>query len=322
MFCEFCHKVGAVYLDPATDRPYPNTPGTLSMRIYRPFGSDQIFFGSLDDVTRRVSYLPLEQKSQFCAPCHQFTYWGTPIYQSYREWQESPYPAAGIECQTCHMPPGTSSTYVLPSRGGLSRDPARMASHVDLGLKDTAFMQSAVAMTLTAQPVGNSVRVSVTLTNLGAGHHVPTDHPARHMLLLISATDEQGQPLPLRTGPQVPAWGGDTAGQPGKGYAKILRDVATGASPVANYWKQTLIESDNRIPALGSDSSIYIFAAPASGGEVRLTARLIFRRAFQALASAKGWIDPDIEMAVQRTSITVAPEHIYLPLTGASPTVQ
>ena len=322
VFCEFCHKVGAVYLDPATDRPYPNTPGTLSMRIYRPFGSDQIFFGSLDDVTRRVSYLPLEKKSQFCAPCHQFTYWGTPIYQSYREWQESPYPAAGIECQTCHMPPGTSSTYVLPSRGGLSRDPARMASHVDLGLKDTAFMRSAVAMTLTAQPVGNSVQVSVTVTNVGAGHHVPTDHPARHMLLVISATNEQGQPMQLRTGPEVPAWGGDMAGQPGKGYAKILRDVATGASPVANYWKQTLIESDNRIPALGSDSSTYIFAAPAGGGEVRLAARLIFRRAFQALASAKGWIDPDIEMAVKRTSITVSPERMYLPLIHASPTVQ
>ena len=89
VFCEFCHKVGAVYLDPATHRPYPNTPGTLSMRVYRPFGSDQIFFGSLDDVTRRVSYLPLEKTSQFCAPCHQFSFWGTPIYQSYREWQEA-----------------------------------------------------------------------------------------------------------------------------------------------------------------------------------------------------------------------------------------
>ena len=63
---------------------------------------------------------------------------------------------------------------------------------------------------------------------------------------MISATDEQGQPLSLRAGPHVPAWGGDTAGQPGKGYAKILRDVATGVSPVASYWKQTLIEQFHR----------------------------------------------------------------------------
>ncbi|MBC8248570.1 MAG: hypothetical protein H8E90_02730, partial [Anaerolineales bacterium] len=135
VFCEFCHKVGAGYLNPATGLPYENAPGVFSMRLYRPYPGDQIFFGSLDDVTRRVSYLPLEKKSQFCAPCHQFSFWGTPIYQSFREWQESPYPAQGVECQTCHMPPGTSTTFCLPEKGGLARDPARMASHLDLGLK-------------------------------------------------------------------------------------------------------------------------------------------------------------------------------------------
>ncbi len=61
VFCEFCHKVGLVYLNPATGRPYDNAPGTVSMRLYRPFADDQIFFGSVDDVARRVSYLPLER---------------------------------------------------------------------------------------------------------------------------------------------------------------------------------------------------------------------------------------------------------------------
>lgn len=314
VFCEFCHKVGAVYLDPATGRPYPNAPGTLSMRVYRPFGADQIFFGSLDDVARRVSYLPLEKRSQFCAPCHQFAFWGTPIYQSYREWQESPYAAAGTECQTCHMPPGASTTFVLPERGGLSRDPARMASHLDLGVKDTAFMQSTIAMTLTAHPVGSSVQVSVTLTNVGAGHHAPTDQPARHMLLVIEATDGRGQALPLQAGPQIPTWGGEYAGRPGKGYAKILQDVATGESPVVNYWKQTRIESDNRIPALGSDATSYTFTTPAQGSEVHVTARLIYRRMFQAVADAKGWNDPDIEMAVRQVALTVHTTQIHLPL--------
>ena len=32
-----------------------------------------------------------------------------------------------------------------------------------------------------------------------------------------------------------------------------------------SYWKQALIVSDNRIPALGSDTSHYTFAAPAGG---------------------------------------------------------
>jgi YVTN family beta-propeller protein len=306
VFCEFCHKVGAVYLNPATNRPYNNAPGVISMRLYRPYGSDQIFFGSLDDVTRRVSYLPVERKSQFCAPCHQFSFWGTPIYQSYREWQESAYPSEGIECQTCHMPPGTSPTFVLPEKGGLSRDPNRMASHLDLGLKDTTFMQSTVAMTLTAQPANNAAQVNVTLNNVNAGHHVPTDSPLRNMLLVITATDGQGQPLALQSGGTVPAWGGNYVGKPGKGYAKILRDVISGESPVVNYWKQTLIVSDNRLPARGIDTSSYTFALPPGSSPTHITATLIFRRAFQSVEQARGWQSSDIVMAQASATLTAA----------------
>jgi hypothetical protein len=47
IFCEFCHKIGDVILNPATGRPYPNMPGVLSMRLYRPEGEDQLFSGIL-----------------------------------------------------------------------------------------------------------------------------------------------------------------------------------------------------------------------------------------------------------------------------------
>jgi len=313
VFCEFCHKVGEVRLDPATQRPFDDAPGVMSLRLYRPYLGDQIFFGSLDDVTRRVSYLPLEQKSQFCAPCHQFSFSGTPIYQSYREWQESSYPAQGIECQTCHMPAGTSPTFVLPEKGGLSRDPNRLASHVDLGIKDLAFMQSTVAMTVTAYRATDTVRVSVTLRNVGAGHDVPTDSPLRHLILTVAATDDDGQPLALRSGPTVPFWGGDQAGKPGQGYAKILADSLTGDAPVASYWKPTFIASDNRIPAGGGDTTFYAFGLPAGEAQAHITATLIFRRAFQSLEQAKGWPASDLIMA--RSSMSpAAAVLVYLPL--------
>ena len=315
VFCEFCHKVGAVYLNPATGRPYENAPGVVSMRLYRPYGNDQIFFGSLDDVTRRVSYLPLEKKSQFCAPCHQFSFWGTPIYESFREWQESQYPARGIECQTCHMPPGTSPYFCLPGKGGLARDPVRLASHLDLGVKDTAFMQSTVAVTLTAEVLTNTIQVSVVLTNVAAGHHVPTDFPGRHMILTVMATGGQGLPLLQRGGPTVPEWGGAQAGLPGKAFAKVLRDVKSGQSPVVSYWKQTLIVSDNRIPALGSDSSMYTFATPAEGGPVTVTAELRFRRVFQSVLEAKRWDAPDIMMQERQVTLSIPGRRgVFLPL--------
>jgi len=90
VFCDFCHKVSDVYLNPATGLPYDNAPGVTSMRLNRPPSDTHMFYGPFDDVTRRVSYLALEKKSQFCAPCHQFSFWGTPIYESFREWLESP----------------------------------------------------------------------------------------------------------------------------------------------------------------------------------------------------------------------------------------
>lgn len=313
VFCEFCHKIGDVHLDPATQRPYADAPGVLSLRLHRVYPGDQLFFGTLDDVTRRVSYLPLEQESRFCAPCHQAAFDGTPIYESYREWQESPYPAEGIECQTCHMPPGTSPTFVRPEKGGLERDPGRLASHRDLGLKDVEFMQSAVAMTVTARQTANVVWVEVALHNVGAGHHAPTDSPLRNMILVVAATDDQGQPLVQRGGSTVPAWGGAEAGQPGQGYAKILQDVATGASPVASYWKPTRILSDNRIPARATDITRYTFTAPADGAAAQITATLTFRRAFQALERAKGWPASDLVMA-QETVTASAAERLYVPL--------
>jgi hypothetical protein len=297
VFCDFCHKAGAVYLDPATGLPYRNAPGVQSMRLFRPHGDDQIFFGPLDDVASRASRLPVESKSEFCAPCHQFSFWGTPIYESFREWRESPYRDQGIECQTCHMPAGTSPTFVRPEKGGLPRNPERLASHLDLGVKDPDFMRATIEMKIEAAGQPDRVEVAVSLTNRLGGHHVPTDYPGRNMILVVAAVDSRGAPLAPAGGSTVPEWGGDLAGRPGKGFAKVLKDLATGEAPVVNYWKPVTIASDNRIPALATDRSQFVFARPPAAGPVTVSARLVFRRIFRALALLKGWEATDLPMA-------------------------
>jgi hypothetical protein len=325
VFCEFCHKIGDVYLNPATGLPYPNAPGVLSYRLMRTEPDSVLFFGSLDDVTRRVSYLPLEKQSQFCAPCHQFSFWGTPIYQSFEEWLNSPYPEQGVECQTCHMPWDTTGYrevlpyFVFPERGGLIRDPSTLASHLDLGVKDPEFMRQTVSMTVQAQAMLGFVDVTVAITNVFAGHHVPTDYPGRHMILTVTAMDEAGEDLAQLAGPTVPLWGGDQAGLPGTAFAKVLRDVETGESPVVNYWKQAFIVSDNRIPAFGSDASTYMFTAPRTGGLVTVKTELRFRRVFQDVLDLKGWDTPDIMMEEERIVLPVQPwETIFLPIVQRS----
>jgi hypothetical protein len=174
-------------------------------------------------------------------------------------------------------------------------------------------MQSTVAMTVTAQQSAGAVRVSVTLHNVGAGHHAPTDSPLRNMILTVAATDGQGQALDLYDGPLVPAWGGDLASRPGQGYAKILQDIATGEAPVASYWKPVRILSDNRLPARGMDTTRYTFAAPPDAASAQITATLTFRRAFQALEQVKGWPASDLIMA--QAAVTAADTHVvYMPL--------
>ena len=315
VFCDFCHKVADVYLNLATGLPYSNMPGVQSMQLNRPPSDTHMFYGPFDDVTRRVSYLELEKKSQFCAPCHQFSFWGTPIYESFREWLESPYPAQGIECQTCHMAPTGVNYFVFPEKGGLIRDSDLIASHLQPGASDEELLQNTVTMTVSARQAANWIWATVTITNTDAGHHVPTDFPGRHMILAVMATDGQGQALPQQSGPTVPDWGGAQAGRPGKAFAKVLRDVETGESPVVSYWKQALIVSDNRIPAMDSDTSVYTFAAPVTGGPVTVTAELRFRRAFQAVMDAKGWETPDIVMEEAQATLSVQPWwDVFLPL--------
>jgi len=135
------------------------------------------------------------------------------------------------------------------------------------------------------------VVVDVKITNDKTGHHVPTDIPLRHLVLVVTATGPDGKPLALTDGPELPEWTGNYAGQPGKVYAKVLRDEWTGEAPTAAYWRPVTLVEDNRLAAFATAASRYTFAAPASGA-AKVEARLLFRRAFQKLAEEKGWNDP------------------------------
>jgi hypothetical protein len=315
--CDYCHKIGGVYLNPDTDSVYTNMPGTNSTRMLRPPEGDQIFFGPYDDIHDPDTKLPLISESAFCAPCHQFSFWGTPIYESYEEWLASPYAESGVTCQDCHMPPSGDTHFALPEAGGLAHPSETIPSHFQLGAADTGLLQETMELALEAREEGDLLRVTVTLTNAGAGHHVPTDFPGRQMVLLLEVIDENEIPLTLVNGTTIPEWGGEQAGLPGKVYAKLLRDINSGDFPVISYWKQSIIESDNRIPALESDISYYIFSMPDEGNDVQVSATLYLRRLFADQAKDKGWDMPDILMdEVSTRRQTTTHYNIYLPLMG------
>lgn len=313
IFCEFCHKIGDVLLDPSTGLPYPNMPGVLSMRLYRPEADQQLFFGTFDDVTRRVSYLPLLEESAFCAPCHFGVFWDVVIYNSFGEWLESPWsdPETGKTCQQCHMPVTDATWFVLPEKGGLERPPGRIFNHQMPGAMSEELLQNAVTMTVEVLREEGEIKVTVRITNDKTGHYVPTDSPLRHLILLITVTDEQGRRLHQTSGPVVPDWGGVGdpeqgyyAGLPGKAFAKVLEELWTEISPTGAYWNPTRIVSDNRIAPFGTDVSEYRFLTP-TGGKVTIDVKLFFRRAFKELMDQKAWGVPDILMEHEIVELTL-----------------
>jgi len=320
--CDYCHKIADVRLNSQNGLPYPNMPGVLSQDIRSPFPEDedryQLFFGSFDDdnVPQEDTFLPLIKESRFCAPCHFGVFWDTVIYNSFGEWVESPYsnPQTGKTCQQCHMPAptvldGQPMTNVAPEKGGVERDPMTIPAHTFPGAANLELLQNSVAMTVSAQRDQDRILVEVEILNDKTGHHIPTDSPLRQMILLVQAESLDGKSLELIQGSTVPDWGGIGnptqgyyAGLPGKGYAKILMELWTEITPTGAYWNPTRILSDNRIPAMGNDTSTYIFSTTDTQ-PVRVNVKLLFRRAFMDLMEQKGWDVPDILM--EEESITV-----------------
>jgi hypothetical protein len=95
---------------------------------------------------------------------------------------------------------------------------------------------------------------------------------------------------------------------------KILEELWTENSPSGAYWNPTRIVSDNRIPALGTDSSAYTFVAPAEGAAA-IGVKLIFRRAYIELADQKDWDAPDIvmgEVEIMLKSSVQLPSSVWL----------
>jgi len=311
--CDFCHKVWDVRIDEATGLPDPNRPGVLSFEFLRPAEGHQFFAGPFDDVAPgEDTYSALQTESRFCAPCHFGVFWDTIVYNSFGEWLASPYsdPESGRTCQDCHMPPTGGPRFALAEAGGLERDPNTIPGHLMPGAADEDLLRNALTMKVTAEAAPDGLIVEVELVNDLTGHHVPTDSPLRHLILLVEATGPEG-PLELIDGPRVPEWGGvgdpaagRYAGLPGTAYAKVLEELWTEVSPSGSYWNQTRILSDNRIPAMGSDPTGYVFAAP-DAGEVEVEVILVYRRAFIDLAEQKGWDPGDVVMENETLRVTI-----------------
>jgi len=122
-------------------------------------------------VTRTPAFL----RAEFCRDCHQFgpsglSLNGKLLQDTFEEWRASPAAAAGIQCQDCHMPD---------------------RRHRWPGIHDPEMVRSALGLEVDTGPSG----ITLTITNAGAGHMLPT-YVTPRLVISGQLLDSGGTPVP------------------------------------------------------------------------------------------------------------------------------
>ena len=286
-------------------------------------------FGNLPDVengTMRNSFSPLFGQSLICAGCHQYHRPdnGAPGQNTYLEWLASPFAQPGPNfrtCQNCHMP-NEAGPGQIATTAGFDRPASQRHRHDFIG-STPATLSSAIALRTTASEIAGQLLINAQVENRGAGHSFPTGISLRNAILVLDVR-AGGQPLTQTGGQVVPFYGsddvpgiqaGDLAGLPGKGFSKILQGRINDQGPVVRpvlFIDAESVAENSVIPSGTTDTSIYSFQIPSSvavGTQITIEARLLYRRAFRALAVTKGWTQTPsggpIEIEVARNNLSV-----------------
>jgi len=284
--CDYCHKVA----DAPTDK-LGTRFGRDGLVLLRPARNDLLSFGPLDDAVRpgeSFAYSPLYKESRYCASCHEGVVFGVHVYGTYSEWLASPARARGQQCQTCHMAPTGRLTNIAPGKGGIQRDPWTLASHSFPG-GQADMLRRCLDVRIDVNANGADTQVTVEVRADNVGHRVPTGFIDRNLVLEVEAFTSDDRRLELINGSRLPASAGKRlAGQPGWLYAKQLHSPE-GKSPIP-FWLPHGDMTDTRLVPGHPDRRIFTFPS----GVKRARARLWYRRFWQDLADARGWMDNEV----------------------------
>lgn len=346
--CDVCHKVADV------DTSKINFPGIFpgAVDYSRPHIDNQVQYGVLGDVDyslpslMRGSYQP-QMRAELCATCHQdaadpsenHSYNGVISEPTYLEWLSSEYadPNSGnfADCVDCHM--GASPDNEVCSIITTPDRPVESIRNHKIEGSTAAFLENAVTMDMQVSSTDTQISVDVTIDNNLTGHHVPTGVTVRNMILVVEAWVEGNDPVTdglLHSGTQTihdlggignPAQG-YYAGLAGKFYAKVNHDE-NGNGPTF-FTDATGLTFDNRIAANESDSTSYTFDLPNHQANIRVRARLIYRKAFRFLVDAKSWTQdghgnpladvasPHFGHLMESSEVTVNAGTTIIPMTG------
>ncbi len=219
-----------------------------------------------------------------CGACHNvYAEDGTPLEPTYDEWRASPYPAEGQTCQACHMPAvparraDSGLVEAVATHGGIPGAPSSLPGTVN----DTALLRTAAELALDLQQ-GDEWRVTVNVTNRGAGHKLPTGAAdLRQLWLEVTLRDAAGSVVWQAGG--LDAYGALTADT--VQFRKVLGDANGRPIELHRFWVATQVLSDTTLAPRETRAIPFTLSQPDPGrGPFTLTARLRYRDVSQSFA--------------------------------------
>lgn len=309
--CDFCHTVnGSRGIGNAA---YNSSPGNVK---YGPFNdSFSAYHGT--------AYSELHTRAEFCGMCHNVVhpFNGLVLENTYTEWKESPYNET-TPCQHCHMTPGVTKFMKNPGRdaagaplrehiythyfvGGNAMLPEILGSPEHEKLAKERLRAAAALEIESLERMNETVSLKVKVTNVGAGHKLPTGlTEARQVWLDVDVRDEKGKTI-FRSGAMDE---GGYIDHDAAIYHTIFGDPE--GKPTEKVWLADRILIDNRIPPKGHSIENYTFVIPPdTEGRLLISVKLNYVSASQELSDllfGKGNIKPPVvEMASVNATLEV-----------------
>ncbi|HSK47924.1 MAG TPA: multiheme c-type cytochrome [Coriobacteriia bacterium] len=281
--CTFCHQVVGLKGRPGNVSHLVEADGTRRAQIEEPAAP------------HAAAYSSLHATAEICGGCHNVDHPanGTHLESTYREWSESPYADEGVVCQDCHMSHRPGEVGPAPGQAcstGPQRERIYRMSFIGATVAQgdaegaTALLKSAAKLELAVPEIvapGENASATVTITNVGAGHYLPTGlTEVREMWLSVYAENDEGQRNEIGR----------------HDFGTELKD-AKGNHPV-EMWEATGIYSDDRIPPRKSVAETFSLEMPSDASQAKVVAVLNYRSAPDELAQQARVENPVTEMAV------------------------
>lgn len=249
----------------------------------------------------RTAYSTYLARSSFCGACHDESHSGRigGPGATYTEWTASSFAKQGITCQDCHMPKGRAQA----AKGGPMREGVRAHAFaggnvraggaalaqarlrklagrvVDTTVEERAMLRRAARVEVTAGRDrgrrGDPLSVEAKVTNIGAGHAIPTGVPElRRMWLELRLLDQAGRVVAAKD----------------EVFTTVYEDASGRHDGTVASWNAAKVYSDTRIgPGLTAEVPLEL-AIPTtmSGDALTVRATLKYRSLPDGWAKAHG----------------------------------